>query len=123
MAKLYLHDALLGVPSVDQRGGNGGTVAERGFEQSDLCKHAVSVEAITCHTCRFPQEVAGVGDMDDTGQGNHQPFSHSCRTFRLPKNGFYETCYEDHTMLVVILFTRRLFHPPSTVDLLQKNSW
>jgi hypothetical protein len=62
--------ALLGARSVDQRGGNGGTAAERGFEQSGLCKHAVSVEAITCHTCRFPQKVAGVGDMDDTGQSS-----------------------------------------------------
>lgn len=41
--------ALLGARAVDQRGGNGGTAAERGFEQSGLCKHAVSVEAITCH--------------------------------------------------------------------------
>jgi len=48
-------------------GESGGTAAERGVEQSGLCKHAAPVEAITCQRCRFSQKVAGVGDIDDTG--------------------------------------------------------
>ena len=59
--------ALLGARSVDQREGNRGTAAERGFDQSGMCKHVVSVEAITCRNyMSLPAE--GVGDMNDTEQ-------------------------------------------------------
>ena len=43
-------------------GGNGGSAAERGFQQSGSCKHAVSVEATACPACRWSRKVAGVGD-------------------------------------------------------------
>ena len=52
--------------SVDQRGGKGGTVSERGFEQNGLCKHTVSAEENKYPVFRFPPNVTGVGDLDDS---------------------------------------------------------
>ena len=53
---------VLGGCSVDHRGGMGGTAAERGFEETGSCKHAVSVEANACDLWRLKEKVAGVGD-------------------------------------------------------------
>ena len=53
--------------SLANGGDKGETTASRDFEQDGLCKHAVSVEANTCPPCRLPQNVAGVGDLDDSG--------------------------------------------------------
>ncbi len=46
---------------------NGGTAAERGFQQSGLCKHAVFVEVITCHMS-LSRRRSGVSDVDAKGQ-------------------------------------------------------
>jgi hypothetical protein len=62
--------AVLGVRSVDQRGGKGGPKTERGFEQSGSCKYTVSVETNTFPPYHLTHKVTGVGDVDDLGSSS-----------------------------------------------------
>ena len=55
-----VHHQLLGPHSVDQRGGKGGTVTERRFEQSGSYKHVVFISRDKYMSC-VPIHVEGDG--------------------------------------------------------------